>query len=194
MYSLKWVEPRSEMRVLDFDLENRPLSYWFDGNTTAEITAIAVSWNGVPTVDVRVIYPDANDGVRDMLVWFCALYDHADMVTGHYIRRHDLPIINAACLELGLPLLGAKLTSDTQQDLVKRKDLSASQESLAAMYGLPEAKHHMSQDEWRRANRLTPEGIEATIERAKSDVIQHKALRERLIEAGALKPPKMWTP
>src|SRR5690606_24012690 len=113
---------------------------------------------------------------------------------GHYIRKHDLPIINAACYELQLPFLGPKLTCDTQADLVRKKDMSASQEALAAMYGLPEAKHHMTQAEWRKANRLTPEGIEATKKRVIDDVIQHKALRERLIQAGALKAPKVWKP
>jgi hypothetical protein len=184
------------LRVLDFDLENRPLAYWFDGNTTAEITCIAASWVGSDEVDCRVLFPSTKYGLgmKDMLEWFVDLYDQADMVTGHYIRKHDLPMINGALLEQGMKLLGPKLTSDTQLDLIRRKDLSASQESLAAMYGLPEAKHHMSQNEWREANRLTPEGIEATKKRATSDVIQHKALRERLIQAGALKPPRVWHP
>jgi hypothetical protein len=37
---------RGELRVLDFDIENRPLSYWYDGKSTAEITAIAWWWIG----------------------------------------------------------------------------------------------------------------------------------------------------
>lgn len=183
-----------DLRVLDFDLENRPLAYWYDGQTTAEVTAIAVSWVGSETVDCRVLHLEHEGSGQEMLEWFRSYYDQADMVTGHYIRKHDLPILNAAYLEYGLPLLGPKLTSDTQMDLIKRKDLSASQESLAAMFGMEEAKRHMTQTEWRKANRLTPEGIEATKERVMGDVIQHKALREKLIAAGALKAPRMWHP
>ncbi len=129
-----------------------------------------------------------------MLTRFRELYDEADMVTGHYIRKHDLPIINAAMIEHGFEPLGEKLTSDTRLDLVRTKDLSMSQESLAAMYRLSRAKHHMSQDEWREANRLTSAGLAQTRRRVVSDVRQHKQLRERLLEAGALKGPKLWKP
>ena len=34
----------SSARVLHFDLENRPLSYWCDDRPSAEVTAIAWSW------------------------------------------------------------------------------------------------------------------------------------------------------
>ena len=184
---------RQRLRILDFDIENRPLSYLGADFTTAEVTAIAAGWVGDEKVYCSVLTTDPESGPR-MLLAFKRLYDQADIVTGHYIRRHDLPIINGALLEHGLPLLSEKLTHDTKLDLVKRKELSMSQESLAAMYGLPEPKHHMSQPEWRKANRLSADGIEATKKRVISDVLQHKALRAKLIESGALKEPKMWRP
>ena len=62
------------------------------------------------------------------------------------------------------------------------------------MYGLERPKQHMSQPEWREANRLTPAGLKMTRQRAVADVQQHKQLRARLVEARALKPPKMWYP
>jgi len=189
---LKW-QGSKPLRILDFDLENRPLSYWFDGNTTAEVTAIAASWLGETYVDCRLLTLEPGSATA-MLDWFLDLYNQADMVTGHYIRKHDLPILNAMCLDLGYPPLGSKLASDTQLDLMKRKDLSASQESLAAMFGLPEPKHHMTQQEWRKANRLLPDGMEATRERVTKDVIQHKALRAELITRGFLKAAKVWSP
>ena len=129
-----------------------------------------------------------------MLREFKRLYDEADGVTGHYIRKHDLPIINGALLEHGLPLLGPKMTCDTLLDLKKRKDISGSQEALAEMYGLPQPKYHMSQSKWREANRLTPEGIAYTKKRVSEDVVQHKALRQKLLEVGALKAPRVWYP
>jgi hypothetical protein len=127
-----------------------------------------------------------------MLTLFREAYDQADMVTGHYIRKHDLPIINGALMEYSLPPLGDKLTEDTKLDLIKRKDLSASQESLSATLGVPAPKVHMDQHSWREANRLTPEGLKKTKERVTGDVIQHKLLRARLHELGMLHGPKVW--
>jgi hypothetical protein len=178
--------------VLDFDIENRPLSYWYDGNCTAEITAIAAAFDD-EFPQVRVLTNRQGSG-RAMLKWFRKLWDQADLVTGHYIRKHDLPIIQGALLELGLPPLDAKLTSDTKLDLIKRGSISTSQEALAAMYALPEPKHHMDQSAWREANRLTPAGVELTRTRVYRDVVQHRALRKRLLEADALKPPRVWRP
>lgn len=181
------------LRILDFDIENRPLSYLGSDFTTAEITAIAASWVGEDEVDCYVLTKRKGSG-RRMLAWFRRLYDQADIVTGHYIRKHDLPIINGALMEHGLPVLGQKMTSDTKLDLVKRSDISVSQESLAAIYGVAEPKEHMGQAQWREANRLTPEGIAETRRRVIGDVVQHKALRAALVEAGALGPPRLWVP
>lgn len=184
-------QTKRKLKVLDFDIENRPLSYWYDGNPTAEITAIAFSWDGDDYVYSFLL--GEHDPVY-MLDVFCDMYDQADMVTGHYIRRHDLPIINGALMEYALEPLGPKLTSDTKLDLIKRDGLSMSQEALAAMYGIEAPKVHMTQQDWRDANRLTPEGFEKTRDRVVSDVMQHKQLRAALIEHGALKAPKIWRP
>lgn len=183
-----------KMRCLDFDIENRPLSYWYDGNPTAEITGIAWSWYGDDHVECVLLGEEGEfDPVR-LLERFCEVYDEADIVTGHYIRNHDLPIINGSLMEWGLEPLGPKLTSDTKNDLIKRSGLSMSQEALSAMYGLEAPKHHMTQQEWRDANRLLPDSFEKTRKRVVSDVIQHKQLRAALIEHGALKAPKLWKP
>src|SRR5690242_8588722 len=88
-----------QLRVLDFDIENRPLSYLGQDYTTGEITAIAASWEGEHHVKVWLLGRDSPD---DMLRGFVDLYDQADIVTGHYIRKHDLPIINGALLERGM--------------------------------------------------------------------------------------------
>lgn len=182
------------LRILDFDIENRPLSYLSEDYTTGEITAIAWSWIGEDDVFCKVMTKDIYRSSRSMLQAFKKVYDEADIVTGHYIRKHDLPIISGALVEYGLEPLGEKKASDTKMDLIKTKYLSCSQESLAGMFELVEHKHHMSQPEWRKANRLSSEGIEATKKRVIDDVIQHKALRAKLVEIGALKSAKMWTP
>jgi len=180
------------LRILDFDIENRPLAYWYDGMTTAEITAIAACWMGQPkTMRVWLLGPDSP---KDILLGFRAMYDAADMVTGHYIRKHDLPIINGAMLELGMPSLDAKLTCDTKMDLTKRKDISASLEELAVMFGLEARKQHMSNSDWREANRLKPSGIKKAKERAVSDVLLHMELYKRLVAGEYLSTPKVWRP
>lgn len=180
------------LKVLSVDIENRPLAYWYDGMTTGEVTAIAACWIGRPG-SARVWLLGRHRPVA-MLRGFRRLYDAADIVTGHYIRRHDLPILNGAMLEAGLPPLAPKLTSDTKMDLTKRKDLSASLEELGEMFGLEAKKQHMSNHAWREANRLRPAGIALAKERATSDVRLHMEVYQRLVDGGYLSEPKVWRP
>ena len=183
----------ANLRILDFDIENRPLSYLGQDYTTSEITAIAVCWADRPrTMHCWLL---GQDDPRVMLAEFRVFYNEADMVTGHYIRKHDLPIISGAMVELGLGPLGEKLTCDTKMDLVRRGSaFSASQENLCQMLGLPQPKIHMNNALWREANRLTPAGLEATRKRAVGDVLQHMALRRELVKRDLLGAPKTWRP
>jgi hypothetical protein len=191
---VKITQTTTPLKILSFDIENRPLSYWYDGKCTAEITAIAWSWLGSDEVQCELLtLGDARDMVW-MLSRFRNDYNAADLVTGHYIRRHDLPIINGALMEQGMKPLRPKLTHDTKQDLIKRDGLSMSQEALGAMLGLDSPKVGMTQSDWREANRLTPEGVLNTRRRVVGDVIQHKELYRALRESGYLKAPKLWRP
>lgn len=193
--------------ILDFDIENRPLSYLGMDFTTSEVTAIAAGFAHEKAVSVFTLASgDMADDVTyhqamyTLLDSFRQLYDAADIVTGHYIRNHDLPIINGAMVEQGMKPLAPKLTIDTKNDLIRFKGISKSQESLGLMLAHFDgrkhlsAKEHMGQDEWRRANRLTSGGVEETKRRVVGDVKQHKALRIALGEAGLLKAPRMWQP
>lgn len=188
------------LKVLDFDIENRPLHYWFNDVTTAEITAIAWGWygdesrKGRPDVQVELLKPPpkGEKSARKMLGRFIEAYNEADMVTGHFIRGHDLPIINAALIELGMPTLSPKLTSDTKLDLVKRGRMSVSQKNLAHILGVEAPKVDMPQANWRDANRLTPEGIKLTEARVVGDILQHMELRYALLDRHLLAPPKLW--
>lgn len=188
------------LKVLDFDIENRPLSYWVPDMPTAEITSIAACFTDDPdSLQVWLLKPAATDAqhtalMRAMLYGFRGMYEQADMVTGHYITRHDLPIINASCVEWGVPLLSAKLVEDTKTHLLRFSDIPKTQESLSDLMGIFEAKVHMKQSMWRRANRLTKEGLAETEARVKGDVLQHMKLRLALREAGLLRPPKVWRP
>ncbi len=187
---LTWTKTR-DFRVLDLDTECRPLSYLGGDFTTAEITAIAAGWVGEKPVRCWLL---GKHSPVEMLQGFRKMWDQADMVTGHYCIRHDLPMLNAAMIENFQPPLSAKLVSDTYLHLIKRKDLSASQESLGRMFGLAWSKEHMSQPEWREANRLTPQGLKETRRRVTGDVRQHRELRARMLKAGVLKEPRTWRP
>jgi len=188
---IQWSTKTRKLAILDFDIENRPLSYLGNDFTTGEITAIAWQWTSAhkPTWVALGFHKP-----QEMIQYFLDFYNRADVVTGHYILKHDLPAINAMCLEYGFPPLGEKLVSDTKIHLKNHKLVSASQESLAAMLGDPFPKVHMTQQDWREANRLTPSGIAATIKRVTGDVKQHMWLRAKLVELDMLKPPVFWRP
>jgi hypothetical protein len=182
-----------KLRILDLDIENRPLSYLGQDYTTAEITAIAACWVGEPKS--MKCWLLGREDVITMLLGFCRMYESADMVTGHYIRMHDLPILNGAMVENKLLPLEEMLTCDTKMDLVKKGPVfSASQENLSEMLGVVAPKIHMNTPRWREANRLTPAGFKLTEARAVGDVRQHMALRKKLLERGLLGEPRMWRP
>lgn len=177
-------------RVLDFDIENRPLAYLGSDFTTAEVTAIAWAWIDKPEhVKVYLLGVTPLETIIDR---FLEAYNAADVVTGHFITGHDLPMINGACMELGKPPLNDKMVQDTKTGLVRAKGISKSQESLGAMLGLEHDKVQMNQTKWRAANRLTPEGIELVRERVTGDVQQHIEMRRRLLDLGYLGAPVLW--
>jgi hypothetical protein len=177
-------------RVLDFDVEARPL-HWISGDyVSKEITAIAWAWTDEP--DRVTCYLLGETDPREMLHAFLDAYRQADMVTGHFIRGYDLPMVNGALTEYGLPTLPDVLTHDTKLDLVRRQGLSGSQENLGVMLGLEHGKVKMDQKKWRDANRLTPEGLLAVRDRVIGDVQQHIEMRARLLALGYLGPPRQW--
>jgi hypothetical protein len=177
-------------RVLDFDIENRPLTYLGSDFTTAEVTAIAWAWTDQP--EAVTVYLLGETELPEILRTFLAVYQQADLVTGHYLRGHDLPMVNGALMECGFAPLPDKLVQDTKLDLMRAKGLSRSQESLAAMFRLTHQKESMNQVQWRAANRLTPEGLAEVRRRVVGDVQQHIELRAELLRLGYLAPARMW--
>lgn len=180
------------LNILDFDTECRPMHY-SEWRPESQITAIAWSWVGSPTVAWFTLQQDLRNE-REMLEMFLRAFDYADIVTGHYIRKHDLPLLNDHAMRLlGRPL-GAKLTQDTMSDMKDVKSLGKSQDNLAVTFGLAEEKHHMTGADWRQANALTDEGARAAMLRVTNDVVQHKAIREVLLNRNALHAPQVWKP
>lgn len=182
------------LRILSWDIENRPLSYLGQDFTTSDVTAVGACWADDPK-SLQVWAQTKDDrSRRTMLKNFRALYDQADIVTGHFILGHDLPIVNGALIEEGLEPLGPKMVSDTKVHLIGFKGISKSQENLAETLGLDAPKVQMNTPKWRRANRLTRAGVNLSVERVSGDVIQHMELRKALVERGLLKPPTCWRP
>lgn len=191
--NLRWRDAHA-LPILDFDIETRRVGFHSAGKFSpdgCEPVAIAASWTHQQRVHCWLV---TEHGPEEMLRRFRAMWDAAGIVTGHYIRKFDLPILNGAMLEHGLPLLTAKLTSDTQGDLTRRAGLSASQENLGLMLGLEASKFHMADNDWRAVARLEPKAMAACRRRVTDDVKQHKELRTRLAEARALKMPRRWAP
>jgi hypothetical protein len=181
---------RGRLRVLDFDSECRPMHY-SEWRAESQITAIAWSWVGEKKVHCEVLEQDLSNE-RLMLERFLVAFNEADVVAGHYLRKHDMPLIVDHCVRLGLPVPKPILVSDTKQDLPRMRGLGQSQENLSVMFGLDAEKHHMTGAQWRVANALDPAGRAASRKRVVDDVLQNKQLRALLLERGLLKPPKMW--
>jgi hypothetical protein len=192
MFLTKRYTPGRKWHILDFDIENRPLSYLGNDFTTSEVTAIAAGWFPFQeTVESRLL---GQTELPDILSWFRELWEEADMVTGHYILRHDIPIIQGMLLEFGMRRLEPKMVSDTKVHLKRASGLSVSQENLAYMFEIESPKVGMNTPMWREANRLTPEGIELTRARVEGDVKQHMALRAALLARNLLASPTMLNP
>lgn len=184
------------MRVLDFDIESRPLGWISQDYVHQEVTAIASAWivNG-KAQDMQVLLLNRRQGssIR-MLKAFKKRYDEADIVTGHYIRGFDLPQLAGAMMEFDLEPLGPKLSHDTKNDLTKASGISKSQENLSSMLGIDAPKVRMNMAMWREANRLTERGLALTYQRCAGDVLQHVLMRQELIRRKWLGPPKVWRP
>lgn len=190
------------LRLLCWDLENRPSAYWYDDKTTSQITAFGWKWLDERRVNTMLLKPDGryelDDGTTVSATGAHELFRGelcaAGIVYGHNIRRHDLPIMQAWLLRLQLGPLPRLLTSDTLRDYPRRKDMSASLENLVAMYGVKGRKFSMSQPMWEQANQLTPAGVALARRRVESDVLLQERLRKRLLELDLLGAPRIWEP
>jgi hypothetical protein len=186
--------------VLTFDIEARPMA-WYGGDfVTKQITAIAWAWG-----DGRVPGPEGapyevfcwtlqHNGMEAMLAQFRQAYEVADLVTGHYIRGFDLPLVQSWLSIEDLPLLGQKLSSDTKNDLLKFHGVSKSMENLASQLGCEHEKFSMTTTDWLKANALEPEATKKLVQRVTSDVVLHMEMRQLMILKGMLKPPSVWKP
>jgi hypothetical protein len=184
-----------QLLVLDFDIETRRIGFHNGGRFNpdgCEPVIIAAAFDGEP-VETRSLKPRWSErDARRMMRWFRELWNEADVVTGHYIRKFDLPILNGSLMEWDMEPLSLKLTLDTKLDLKDVGGLSQSQENLSALKDLEASKFHMNDNWWRKVARLTPEGLALAEERVVSDVLQHQQLRASL--APWFKGHVVWSP
>src|SRR5574338_21807 len=178
-------------RVLHFDIENAPLTYYAPDYPTSQITAIASAFADDPQGSMHACLLGETD-IPTMLRFFVERYNEAEIVSGHYVIKHDLPIINAMLIEHGMDPLSPKLVSDTKQHLVKFSDLPKNQEFLLDLFGTETHKYHMTQYDWRQANRFTLEGLDRTRKRVTSDVQGHIEMRKALLDRRLISVPKEW--
>lgn len=189
-------------RALCFDLENMGGAYWYDGNMTAIITAIGWKWSDEKPVRTLLLrhdrlWEDDDGGTMTKaaaLTLFVGEMSAADLVYGHNIRKHDLPMLNSHLQREQLPQLPELRTTDTLKDIPKRGGMSASLENLVSMYGIKGKKFKMSQHDWEVANELQDEGRALSRKRVASDVVLQERLRAKLSELAILRTPRTWKP
>lgn len=175
------------LAILDFDIETRATGFGDPNWVPQEVTAIAWSWIGEDEVHCRLRLR----GVKKMLREFVGAYDVADVVTGHNIRKFDLPTLNGELLRLGMPSLAPKMTQDTLRDIVRTKGMKRDQDNLIKLLRLADEKKAMSWQDWQDA--YAEKGWPMVQERVVSDVVGHKAMRVEMMERGWLRSPRMWT-
>jgi hypothetical protein len=177
-----------KLAILDFDCESVATGFGDPQWVPQKVTAIAWSWFGDERIESRLRLA----GAEKMLTAFLKAYNAAELIVGHYIRKHDLPLIDKECAELGLPPLAPKLVQDTHADLIRTKGMKRDQDNLAEFLELAEKKQTMNQRQWEAA--YAERGWPQIRARAESDVRQNKLMREAMLERGWLKPPRIWRP
>lgn len=189
---------RKPLRVLQIDTECLP-GHWIGGDYVSKVfTAVAWKWLGQDEggelgngVEVYTHYETSPAAMA--LILRETMID-ADIVTGHYVRGFDLPLLNGNLLRGGYPPLEPIMTHDTKLDLLKAHGRSLSQENLASQLGLAEPKIKVTLPEWEAFNLKQAGARDKGVERVVQDVVQNEALRKRLIEIGWIGPVKRWDP
>lgn len=198
-------------RHLCFDIETMPVG--FDTfEPESEIVAICTLWVGERQAPKYwLLRPET---AKQALKEFLAEYNRADLVIGQYIRKFDLPTINGALMMHGLPMLSAKMTSDTKGDWGKKRGVSASLESFLVYYQRMDEvvnvnirghvyKAHLGKAHWRLIYRamtsLRDDAWAATQlgllrARCQGDVLATAKIFRKMEKLGHLGEPKVWRP
>jgi DNA polymerase elongation subunit (family B) len=186
---------KSELKILDFDLETIAAGFADPEWVPQKITCAAWSWIGEKEVRVEICTPLGLFGKPElrvkMLKPLVEAINEADMLTGHNLIRFDLPVLQSELLRLGLSPLGPQLVQDTIR-IVKTKGFKKGQDNLGALLKSKQQKLSLSWQNWEDA--YDEKDWPTIKERASKDVIQHKEVREEMIKDKWLRKPIMWHP
>ena len=184
---------RMHDRILDFDLETIAAGFADPDWVPQKITCVAWSWIGSDEVESRVCGPEGIFGDPSarakMLKPLLIEIAKADVLTGHNIGRFDLPIVNAECMRLNLEPIRRVRIQDTMR-LVRSKGFKKGQDNIASLFRVPEQKLDLNWQEWQDA--YDEDGWGMIRRRCESDVISHKQIREKLLEADLVKATRWW--
>lgn len=189
------VQHETAHNILDFDMESVAAGFADPMWVPQKITCVAWGWSDEHRVEVRscgpggIVGPAAKELRREMLAPLLEAIRYADIVTGHNLCRHDLPLLRAECLRLGLEPVNRVWVSDTIK-LGKLKGYKKGQDNIAALKGVDEQKMALNWQQWDDA--YDEIGWPKIRARCRSDVISHRQIRLKLIEDGSLKRPVRW--
>jgi hypothetical protein len=165
------------LRILDFDTENNPGFYWYDGKPTDILHTIACAWLDDPSDNhVWQVRWSARLGLHfppSSFRAFRRIVESADIVTAHNVVRHDVPLLNAYADRGHLERIRWPRIVDTLTDIKDTGGMPRSQEYLADRDRTSERKMHVGLHTWERAARGEPEAMKIVADRCLSDVFSH---------------------
>lgn len=190
-------------KLLYFDCETVAAGFADPDWVPQRVTCISWSWDG----NDKITSKTRRDGVLDMFQSFLDVYNEADVIVAHNITRFDLGVINADLMRLKLEgknieLLGSKRIQDTMK-FPKAKGFKKGLDDVATLSGVPMEKLSMNHRQWEVAydwdeiiegKPVAKKDWSVVKERCESDVLLLKLVRQKLADAGMLKPAKLWSP
>lgn len=183
---MQWL-PSSDFRGLAFDIENMPGTYGPGDYTHPKVTAFGCQFLDRKRARAWVLNRRDPDSMRAQAEEFREMWDAADFVLGHNIRRHDRRLLDGHYTVLGLPLLAEKKMVDTYLDQPRMEGLSRSLENLAGRWASPIPKLHLTEYDWERAYDGIPEAVALMRRRVTTDVRISIWLFHELVRRGLLK-------
>lgn len=158
------------LRILCFDLENKPGTYGPGDFTHGKVTALAAQFLTESEPVCWALRRARPKEMRRQALAFAKLWEQSDVVMGHYIRRHDIKLLQGMMDMLALPRLPDRRVIDTCVDMAKSAGYSKSLENQCARWGCPWEKVNMTEYDWEQAYDGIPWAVEKMKRRCTTDV------------------------
>lgn len=175
------------LRLLDglvVDVENKPGTYGPGDYTHPKLTAVgwcSIERESDETTGRCLVRTDV-DGMRAIAEELRVVWDAADFVVGHNMRRHDRKLLDGWFYALDLPLLSRKRIVDTYLDQPKLAGLSRSLENLTSRWGCPILKPHLEEHVWEAAYDGVAWAVDVMERRVRADVAINRWLYWQLVD------------